>query len=440
MKRSIFFILLISLMILSACSLNESSSAHKAIYGGTMQEGNFFIVYGMGVPSPTAKSKAMEKITAIDAAKLDAEYNLTAILYGFTLKGGISVKNYALKNKEVSMHLKAFVRNLVFDEWGFDEKNSIGWAKIKVPISMVNSAIFKNELYVPGKMKDKTIPSVKKVVKEKKEIEVIKTTDVSGKPKEIRMKRLPYVWPVNGSVKREYGWQNGKFYPYIEINTHKGERVRDARDGVVYAINGNIYTGYTVLIEHPDGWSTEYGPLRSVSIKRGNKINRGDVIGKSENSLLKFSIRHYANTVDPLQYLPDAIAHLKPPIMLKERFSDLIRKVKYKRPDLYLLTAYTAGPESTGKTPNHPLYGITACGKRVKDWYTVAADPQVGFGTVYYIPYFKDKPNGGIFVVEDRGSKIKGKHLDVFMRSLRDALRFGAKRNQPVYILGKIKM
>ena len=440
MKKPMLLALLILAVIITACSLNKSSSEYEALHGGVMQEGDFFVVYGMGIPSPAAKGEAMKKITAIDAAKLDAEYNLTAILYGFTLKGGTSVKDYVLKNKEVSIHLRAFIRNVVFDEWGFDDKSGIGWAKIKIPISLVNHTVFKDMLYVPGKVEDETIPSVKKVIKEKKEFEVIKTTDISGKLKRIRLEKQPYVWPVDGIVKREYGWEKGKFYSYIEIDTHKGGFVRNARDGIVYAIKGNSTSGYTVYVEHLNGWSTEYTPLKNVYVKRGDEVDKGEVIGKSSDTSLRFTLRHFANTVDPLQYLPDAASHLRPPVMLRKEFSGFINEVRFKKPDFYLLTAYTAGPESTGKSPNHPLYGITASGRKAKDWYTVAADPRIKFGTVYYIPYFKDKPNGGIFVVEDRGSKIKGKHLDIFMRSLRDALKFGAKRDQPVYILGRIEM
>ena len=37
------------------------------------------------------------------------------------------------------------------------------------------------------------------------------------------------------------------------------------------------------------------------------------------------------------------------------------------------ITYYTAGAESTGKTPGHPAYGITS-GTTVKEGQTIAAD------------------------------------------------------------------
>jgi len=49
------------------------------------------------------------------------------------------------------------------------------------------------------------------------------------------------------------------------------------------------------------------------------------------------------------------------------------RGVSYKE---YVMeaTAYTNGPEDTGKTPGHPLYGITASGLST-DIGAVAVDP-----------------------------------------------------------------
>ena len=85
--------------------------------------------------------------------------------------------------------------------------------------------------------------------------------------------------------------------------------------------------------------------------------------------------------------------------------------------EIYEVTAYTANCESTGKTPSHPLYGITASGTVAAEGQTIAAPPALPFGTKVYIPYF-DK----VFTVEDRGGAIQGKRLDVYMRDKDDAL------------------
>jgi 3D (Asp-Asp-Asp) domain-containing protein len=96
------------------------------------------------------------------------------------------------------------------------------------------------------------------------------------------------------------------------------------------------------------------------------------------------------------------------------------------------LTAYTAGYESTGKTPSHPAYGITASGARVKENFTIAVDPEViPLGSLVYIEGL------GIRKAEDTGSAIKGKKIDVYIPDLEEALEFGVKKNVKVYVLKK---
>ncbi len=94
------------------------------------------------------------------------------------------------------------------------------------------------------------------------------------------------------------------------------------------------------------------------------------------------------------------------------------------------LTAYTAGYESTGKTPDHPAFGITFSGKRVQEGRTIAVDPKViPLGTTVYIEGL------GLREAQDVGSAIKGAKIDVFIEDLDEALRFGVKKNVKVYVL-----
>ena len=103
-----------------------------------------------------------------------------------------------------------------------------------------------------------------------------------------------------------------------------------------------------------------------------------------------------------------------------ERYVELTVKV----------TAYTAGPESTGKRPGQPGYGVTASGKRVSPG-AVAADPSVPFGTRVWIPGY------GPGVVVDRGAAVRGPHLDVFFEDVDDALDWGV-RYLPVRFYGSV--
>jgi len=94
------------------------------------------------------------------------------------------------------------------------------------------------------------------------------------------------------------------------------------------------------------------------------------------------------------------------------------------------LTAYTAGKESTGKTPSHPEYGITYSGSRAEEGRTIAVDPKViPLGSTVFIEGI------GLRKAEDTGSAIRGAKIDVFMNDVREARNFGVKKNVKVYVL-----
>lgn len=100
----------------------------------------------------------------------------------------------------------------------------------------------------------------------------------------------------------------------------------------------------------------------------------------------------------------------------------LAKKVKGITPTVatFNTSAYCSCASCCGKSN-----GITSSGAKASAWYTVAAGSAYPIGTVIYIPYFKNKPNGGWFVVQDRGGAISSNRLDIYMSSHSQALQFG---------------
>lgn len=97
-----------------------------------------------------------------------------------------------------------------------------------------------------------------------------------------------------------------------------------------------------------------------------------------------------------------------------------------------IATGYTAGIESTGKTKNHPQYGITYSGVRVKrDLYsTIAADLNVfPIGTILFIPGY------GYGVVADKGSAIKGNKIDLYYETVEDVYNEWGKKEVEVFVI-----
>lgn len=100
----------------------------------------------------------------------------------------------------------------------------------------------------------------------------------------------------------------------------------------------------------------------------------------------------------------------------------------------FIVSAYTLREEECGRPKDYPNFGRTASGVQVTPWQTIAASRSIPFGTKVYIPYFKSAPNGGVFIVEDRGGAVDENEIDIYMTDLKSALTFG-RRELDVYVL-----
>jgi hypothetical protein len=103
----------------------------------------------------------------------------------------------------------------------------------------------------------------------------------------------------------------------------KGVHVVAAADGIVRAVRdgmddvslrtigkaaiGERKAGNSVVVDHPDGWQTQYSHLRkgSVRVKRNDVVKRGQKLGMiglsgwTEFPHLHFSVRYHGKSVDP---------------------------------------------------------------------------------------------------------------------------------------------
>jgi murein DD-endopeptidase MepM/ murein hydrolase activator NlpD len=72
---------------------------------------------------------------------------------------------------------------------------------------------------------------------------------------------------------------------------------------------GNTY-GIYVIIDHGNGMRTLYAHMSKVSVKKGDLVNQGDLIGKSgatgrvTGPHLHFEVRVDGARLDPEKYLP----------------------------------------------------------------------------------------------------------------------------------------
>lgn len=120
-----------------------------------------------------------------------------------------------------------------------------------------------------------------------------------------------YRWPVRGQVIASYGANvNGNRNDGIDISVPQGTPIKAAENGVViYAGNGLKELGNTVLVRHDDGTVTVYGNADTLSVTRGQKIQRGQTVavsgmsGDVKQPQVHFEVRKDASPVNPMTFL-----------------------------------------------------------------------------------------------------------------------------------------
>lgn len=98
------------------------------------------------------------------------------------------------------------------------------------------------------------------------------------------------------------------------------------------------------------------------------------------------------------------------------------KKAMAKLAQIYEVTAYTNGAESTGKSTGDPEYGVTASGAHTKTGHTIACPPSMAFGTRLNIEGI------GVRTCEDRGGAITEGHIDLYVAGVSEAKAFGRQR------------
>jgi murein DD-endopeptidase MepM/ murein hydrolase activator NlpD len=120
-----------------------------------------------------------------------------------------------------------------------------------------------------------------------------------------------FSWPIRGKVISKFGPKSGGLYnDGIKIKAKEGTEVKASEDGVV-AYVGNELKGYgnLVIIKHGSGWITAYAHLKNWTVKRGEKIGKGQKIGyvgstgNVDSPQLYFGLRKGRDAVNPENYL-----------------------------------------------------------------------------------------------------------------------------------------
>jgi murein DD-endopeptidase MepM/ murein hydrolase activator NlpD len=129
------------------------------------------------------------------------------------------------------------------------------------------------------------------------------------------LRTIPLGRPVPGAISSKFGIRkdpirkkNG-FHPGIDFRGKTGDPIRATADGIVEKVSRNNVMGRYIFISHGNGFETIYAHMHKTLVKKGEKIERGQVIGqigntgRSTGSHLHYGIRYNEKSIDPMKYL-----------------------------------------------------------------------------------------------------------------------------------------
>jgi septal ring factor EnvC (AmiA/AmiB activator) len=118
-------------------------------------------------------------------------------------------------------------------------------------------------------------------------------------------------WPASGPVRRRFGRAGGPGVPEskgIEIAAGEGTPVQAVHGGLVAFADPFSGFGNLVIVDHGSQTFTLYGDLLEIAVKRGGRVERGQLVGSVGSAPagppgLYFELRIDGRAVDPLQWL-----------------------------------------------------------------------------------------------------------------------------------------
>ena len=141
-------------------------------------------------------------------------------------------------------------------------------------------------------------------------------------PTEPAKRPYPIGRPLAGETIKDYAMdclsynettRDWRVHNGIDIAAEAGTQVCAAAPGTVYSVFRDDTMGHTVIIRHDGGYVTKYASLgEDISVKAGDTVNMGDVIGTVANtSLLEtaqgdhlhFSVTFNDVLMDPVAFL-----------------------------------------------------------------------------------------------------------------------------------------
>jgi len=126
---------------------------------------------------------------------------------------------------------------------------------------------------------------------------------------------IPLGKPINGAITSRFGKRkdpvNGKrgFHTGLDIRGKRGQKIYATADGVVEKAFRNGGYGNYVVINHGNGYKTSFAHMQKYKVRRGEQIERGQVIGlvgntgRSTGPHLHYEILRKNKPVNPYNFM-----------------------------------------------------------------------------------------------------------------------------------------
>jgi len=121
-----------------------------------------------------------------------------------------------------------------------------------------------------------------------------------------REENVPSLLPTRGEISQDFG----PTHQGIDIAAPRFSPVVAAASGVVRETGWDSIFGNYVIIDHDINYSTFYGHLHSVRVRKKDNVTSGELVGtvgstgKSTSPHLHYEVRFQNKAVEPLSYLP----------------------------------------------------------------------------------------------------------------------------------------
>jgi len=131
----------------------------------------------------------------------------------------------------------------------------------------------------------------------------------------VQLSHVPSVWPTRGWIIGDFGSRlspvtgHPEMHEGIEISNSLDTPIVAPADGLVTTVGTDLDQGRMVVLSHGHRIVTRYGHLGQVDVKIGQKVRRGQAIGKMGNTgrsigpHLYYEVRVNGIPIDPRNYL-----------------------------------------------------------------------------------------------------------------------------------------